>query len=159
MHTQWHKYFIFFIAALVAIMAGILITKPLAAAQTNEQDDVQSTTVPGQLAPRLQNLGNHKFPVTTNSARAQLFINQGLMLAYGFNHAEAIYWQDLERNRENGWSLFGLMQSLRAQGKEEQAAAVEKRFRKAWKRSDVTLTASRFIEDIHTTVAATGAAM
>ena len=89
MHTQWPKYSTNFIAALVVIMAGILITEPLAAAQTNEQDDVQSTAVTGQLAPRLQNLGNHKFPVTTNSARAQLFINQGLMLAYGFNHAEA----------------------------------------------------------------------
>ena len=30
------------------------------------------------------------------------------------------------QNRENGWSLFGLMQSLRAQGKEEQAVVVEK---------------------------------
>ncbi|MBW2444184.1 MAG: hypothetical protein JRH12_27185 [Deltaproteobacteria bacterium] len=89
MKTQWSKYSKIFIAALVAIIAGISITEPLAAAQTNEQDDVQSTAVPGQLAPRLQNLGNHKFPVTTNSARAQLFINQGLMLAYGFNHAEA----------------------------------------------------------------------
>ena len=35
------------------------------------------------LAPRLQNLGIHKFPVTTKSARAQLFVNQGLNLAYG----------------------------------------------------------------------------
>jgi tetratricopeptide (TPR) repeat protein len=89
MHTQWHKYSTIFIAAILVLMAGIFITEPLAAAQTNEQDDVQSTAVPGQLAPRLQNLGNHKFPVTTTSARAQLFINQGLMLAYGFNHAEA----------------------------------------------------------------------
>ena len=61
--------------------------------------------------------------------------------------AEAIYWQDLGHNRENGWSLFGLMQSLRAQGKKEQAAAIEKRFRKAWQRSEVTLTASRFMGD------------
>lgn len=60
--------------------------------------------------------------------------------------AEAIYWQDLEQNRENGWALFGLMQSLRDQGKHEQAALVEKRFKKAWKRADVTLTASRFLE-------------
>jgi tetratricopeptide (TPR) repeat protein len=89
MKTQWSKYSTIFIATFVVIMAGILITEPLAAAQTNEQDDVQSTAIPGQLAPRLQNLGNHKFPVTTNSARAQLFINQGLMLTYGFNHAEA----------------------------------------------------------------------
>jgi tetratricopeptide (TPR) repeat protein len=45
---------------------------------------------PGQpLAPRLQNLGAHTFKVTTNSAKAQLFINQGVNLAYGFNHAEA----------------------------------------------------------------------
>jgi tetratricopeptide (TPR) repeat protein len=73
--------------------------------------------------------------------------------------AEAIYWQDLERNRENGWSLFGLLQSLRAQGKQEQAAAVEKRFHKAWKRADVTLTASRFMGGHDTTIAATGAVL
>jgi hypothetical protein len=41
------------------------------------------------IAPRLQNLGTHRFKVTTASSRAQLFINQGVNLAYGFNHAEA----------------------------------------------------------------------
>jgi tetratricopeptide (TPR) repeat protein len=41
------------------------------------------------LAPRLQNLGVHTFPVTTKVERAQLFMNQGLNLTYGFNHAEA----------------------------------------------------------------------
>jgi len=70
-------------------IAGILIINPLAIAKTNPKNDVQSTVVPGQIAPRLQNLGFHKFPVTTSSERAQLFINQGLMLTYGFNHAEA----------------------------------------------------------------------
>jgi tetratricopeptide (TPR) repeat protein len=73
--------------------------------------------------------------------------------------AEAIYWQDLSRNRENGWSLFGLMQSLRAQGKEEQAGVIEKRFRKAWNRADVILTASRFMGEAQTTMAATGVAV
>ena len=43
----------------------------------------------GALAPRLQNLGSHTFKVTTKSVRAQQFINQGLNLAYGFNHPEA----------------------------------------------------------------------
>jgi tetratricopeptide (TPR) repeat protein len=43
----------------------------------------------GAVAPRLQNLGDHAFPVTTRSRQAQLFVNQGLRLAYGFNHAEA----------------------------------------------------------------------
>ncbi|MCK5206013.1 MAG: hypothetical protein KAR15_19165, partial [Desulfobacterales bacterium] len=58
-------------------------------------------------------------------------------------------------NRENGWSLFGLMQSLQAQGKKEQAAGIEERFRKTWSRADVTLTASRFMGEARTTVATT----
>lgn len=58
--------------------------------------------------------------------------------------AEMIYWQDLKRNPENGWALYGLMKSLEAQGKTDQAREIEKRFRKAWARADVRLTASRF---------------
>ena len=58
--------------------------------------------------------------------------------------AEAVYRDDLKRNPDNGWSLFGLAQSLRAQGKMEDAAATEARFRKAWTLADVTLSASRF---------------
>jgi tetratricopeptide (TPR) repeat protein len=58
--------------------------------------------------------------------------------------AEAVYREDLRRNPENGWSLFGLAQSLRAQGKSDDGTAVDARFRRAWARADVTLTASRF---------------
>src|SRR5689334_13129404 len=43
----------------------------------------------GRMAPRLQSLGSHKFPVSTKSAQAQKFIDQGLNLSYGLNHAEA----------------------------------------------------------------------
>ncbi|MCU0255903.1 MAG: hypothetical protein MUF60_04105, partial [Vicinamibacterales bacterium] len=43
----------------------------------------------GQLAPRLQNLGSHVFPVSTRSEQAQKFVNQGLNLSYAFNHAES----------------------------------------------------------------------
>ncbi len=56
--------------------------------------------------------------------------------------AETVYWEDLRHNRENGWALFGLTQALKAQGKD--ASLVEARFKKAWERADVTLTASRF---------------
>ena len=58
--------------------------------------------------------------------------------------AEAVYRDDLKRNPGNGWSLFGLARSLEAQGKTADAAAVEARFRQAWSRADVTLSASRF---------------
>ena len=54
------------------------------------QSDMANKPGPdGQLAPRLQNLGTHTFPVSTRNKLAQRYINQGLNLAYGFNHAEA----------------------------------------------------------------------
>jgi tetratricopeptide (TPR) repeat protein len=57
--------------------------------------------------------------------------------------AEAVYREDLRRNPNNGWSLFGLAQALRAQGKRNQAAVIDGQFRDAWQHADVTLTASR----------------
>jgi tetratricopeptide (TPR) repeat protein len=57
--------------------------------------------------------------------------------------AEKVYREDLRRFPENGWSLFGLAQALRAQRKNAEADAVEARFRRAWASTDVTLTASR----------------
>jgi tetratricopeptide (TPR) repeat protein len=60
--------------------------------------------------------------------------------------AETVYWEDLRRNRENGWALFGLMQALKAQGKNDEAALVEARFKKAWARADVTISSSRFAQ-------------
>ena len=39
--------------------------------------------------PLWDNLGAATYPVTTKSPRAQAFFDQGLKLAYGFNHAEA----------------------------------------------------------------------
>lgn len=58
--------------------------------------------------------------------------------------AEKVYREDLRRFPENGWALFGLAQALRAQGRKDDAAAIEARFRNAWPDADVTLTASRF---------------
>lgn len=58
--------------------------------------------------------------------------------------AEAVYRDDLKRNPDNGWSLFGLARSLEAQGKTADAAAAQARFQQSWARADVTLSASRF---------------
>jgi predicted Zn-dependent protease len=59
--------------------------------------------------------------------------------------AEAVYREDLKRFRESGWSLFGLHQSLLAQHRAHDAAEVERRFARAWRRADVTLTSSRIM--------------
>src|SRR5688572_9721204 len=49
----------------------------------------QDASPTGALAPRLQNLGSHEFPVSTRNRQARQFMSQGLNLAYAFNHAEA----------------------------------------------------------------------
>jgi tetratricopeptide (TPR) repeat protein len=40
-------------------------------------------------APIFENLGTHTYKITTDSEESQMYFNQGLNLAYGFNHAEA----------------------------------------------------------------------
>lgn len=58
--------------------------------------------------------------------------------------AETVYREDLARFPENGWSLFGLAQSLEAVGRTGEAEAVRKRFEAAWRDADVELIGSRF---------------
>jgi hypothetical protein len=76
----------------LALFFGLIAAT--ASAQTThkhyeESAEAQKAGPGGELAPRLQNLGNHVFKVGTKSKQAQLFMNQGLNLTYGFNHAEA----------------------------------------------------------------------
>ena len=57
--------------------------------------------------------------------------------------AERVYQADLARFPGNGWSLMGLAQSLRAQGKTKQADKVQAEFDRAWQHADIEITASR----------------
>ena len=77
-------------ATMLVAIPGAFAQAPPAHTHYAKPPGYDQAAAPGQpLAPRLQNLGVHVFPVTTKVSRAQLFINQGLNLAYGFNHAEA----------------------------------------------------------------------
>ncbi len=59
--------------------------------------------------------------------------------------AESVYRKDLKVYPENGWALYGLYKSLKAQGKQTEAKKVKQQFEKAWKYADVELTASRIM--------------
>src|SRR5688572_2011156 len=48
-----------------------------------------SNIKPAFEAPLLKNIGDYQVTVTTNSEYAQLFFNQGVIMANAFNHAEA----------------------------------------------------------------------
>jgi tetratricopeptide (TPR) repeat protein len=62
-----------------------------------------------------------------------------LVAAKRFEEAEKVYREDLAAWPENGWSLFGLAQCLRARGASDEAAAVEKRFRAVWAQADTKI--------------------
>ena len=67
-----------------------------------------------------------------------------LLKAGKASQAEQVYRKDLHYHPQNGWSLFGLVQALRAQGKTREAEAAQKEFEVAWIDADVTLISSRF---------------
>ena len=60
-----------------------------------------------------------------------------LMRAGRYPEAEGVYRADLKAYPENGWSLMGLRDALRRQGKESEADAIDQRFQKAWATADV----------------------
>ncbi len=62
-----------------------------------------------------------------------------LLLNGSAAEAEAVFRADLEKNRRNGRSLFGLLESLKAQKKTYDAGFVQREFEEAWKRADVKL--------------------
>jgi len=68
-----------------------------------------------------------------------------VLLEAGYpEEAEVVYWQDLSKNRENGYALFGLTRALEAQNKTNQLTDVQSRFQRAWADADIELTSSRF---------------
>lgn len=89
--------FVVFPLAIAAVLSPPVVGGAAAQAPSqpshvhyNTPAGFDAPAVPGKpLAPRLQNLGVHTFPVNTKVERAKLFMNQGLNLVYGFNHAEA----------------------------------------------------------------------
>ena len=99
---------------------------PLLEEAINIQDNLAYTEPPPWYMPMRQTLG-------------------AVLLEAGQpDHAEVAFREDLKHWPENGWSLFGLLESLRAQGKTDEANRVQRRFLRAWSRADVVLTAARF---------------
>ena len=69
-------------------------------------------------------------------------LGAALMQAHHFAEAEQVYRADLARVPENGWSLFGLAESLHQQGKHADAAAAHARFHAIWAKADVQIKSS-----------------
>ena len=60
-----------------------------------------------------------------------------------YAEAEEVYREDLKRLPDNGWSLFGLAESLRLQDKSaDEAKAAKAKFQKIWAKADTKITSS-----------------
>lgn len=70
-------------------------------------------------------------------ASARLELGRTLLELERAEEAEAVYREDLDEYPHNGWALFGLAESLRAQGRDEDAEKVAARAEVAWQYADI----------------------
>jgi len=66
-------------------------------------------------------------------------LGAALLLAGQAAEAENVFREGVKRSPRNGRMLFGLMESLRAQGKKQETAWVQREFDAAWAKADVQL--------------------
>lgn len=66
-----------------------------------------------------------------------------LLKAGKAKEAQAVYEADLKQYMHNGWSTFGLIQALEAQGKNADADMMREHFKAMWQFSDIELKGSR----------------
>ena len=70
------------------------------------------------------------------------WLGAALLEAHRFYEAEQTYLAELADHPRNGWSYFGLLKALKAQGKD--ATEIQQEFDKSWERADHLIRASRF---------------
>ena len=66
-------------------------------------------------------------------------LGAALLQAGRFPEAETVFREDLAREPENGWALYGLMRSLQVQKKTKEAETVQQRFDAAWSQADIRI--------------------
>jgi tetratricopeptide (TPR) repeat protein len=69
-------------------LAIIAVTATSYAAAQDKAPAASADAIP-RTAPLLEGLGDHHHPVSTQNERAQRYFNQGMVLAFNFNHGEA----------------------------------------------------------------------
>jgi tetratricopeptide (TPR) repeat protein len=60
--------------------------------------------------------------------------------------AEKVYREDLAKQPNNGWSLYGLARSLRLQGKDAEAQQIDTQFEAVWRDADIKISSSCFCQ-------------
>ena len=123
---------------LLGIAGGVLEGEML-----RKQGKLDEAIAAFQAAAVIQDGLRYDEPEPLNFA-ARHWLGAALLEADRPADAQRVYEESLVKHAHNGWSLFGLEQALRAQGKTDQADAVREQFRNEWDRADVMIRSSRF---------------
>uniref|UniRef100_B8HJT8 TPR repeat-containing protein n=1 Tax=Cyanothece sp. (strain PCC 7425 / ATCC 29141) TaxID=395961 RepID=B8HJT8_CYAP4 len=119
-----------------------IATEVLAGELAAQQGNYSQAIAHLQTAVKLEDALTYTEPADWYQPTRQILA--GLLLkANRPTEAEQVYRQDLKIYPENGWSLYGLAQSLQAQGKSSEATATQKRLATAWQHADLKLTAAQ----------------
>jgi tetratricopeptide (TPR) repeat protein len=70
----------------------------------------------------------------------RLFLGSALYLNGDYVQAEQVFRDELKKYPHNGRGLYGLMESLKAQGKDDEAKIVSDEFIQVWKDAEVQLS-------------------
>ena len=120
-----------------------IATEVLAGEINARQENYDSAIAHLRQAVKLEDALNYDEPADWSTPNRQ-YLGAILLDANRPTEAEQVYREDLAVYPNNGWSLWGLAQSLQLQGKEPEAKAVQQQFDSAWEYADIKLTASKF---------------
>lgn len=116
-------------------VAGHVVEARLAAASGNKVEAITHW----QKAVEIQDSLNYTEP-TDWYYPVRESLGAALLAANKPTEAEQVFRADLRQNPRNPRSLFGLMEALRMQKRDVDAAWVEKQFHSAWKNADIKIT-------------------
>ena len=92
-------------------LIAIVVTATAAHAQIHDPRALAADPAKAEspIAPLLEGLGDHHFPVTTKNPDSQKFFDQGLRLTYAFNHSEALrsFKEAARLDPENAMAYWG----------------------------------------------------
>jgi tetratricopeptide (TPR) repeat protein len=123
----------------VLAVAVAIVQARIAASEKHTDEAISMLRVAAAAEDRLayDEPGDWFFPV-------RHLLGKELLQAGNLRDAEHVYREDLARTPANGWALYGLSESLKAQGKTTEATQVTRQFQAAWRNADIALTASAF---------------
>jgi tetratricopeptide (TPR) repeat protein len=121
--------------ATVLSVASHMLAARIAGAKGNLAEAEKHYDEAAQLHDNFNYIEPPEWPFPVRESHGAMLLRAGRAA-----DAEKVFRADLERFPRNGRSLFGLVESLKAQGNNEAARLVEMEFKDAWKQADTKLS-------------------